>query len=190
MQTSGDQPERPSDSLPHLGRPAAAPVAEALGWFFRTVQTLRTYPIDNEISRRSLAELGPRFAQVLPLTLSVLPEGLTWEQTPLLDERGSVPPIVGSLFKHGVRRIRIDAGLETDELLRLLLALARPLDPEDLSEDYVTRLWEADLPHVHISAIDPYLDVEVAGDVLEGKDRKSTRLNSSHSAKSRMPSSA
>ncbi len=169
MPPTGDQPDRPSDSLTQPDKLAAAPVAEALRWFFRAVQTLRTYPIDNEISRRALTELGPRFAAVLPLTLNVRAEGLEWEQTPLLDERGAVPPLVGSLFKHGVRRIKLDASPDTDELLRLLLALARPLDPEDLSEDYVTRLWEADLPHVHISAIDPYLDAEVTGDVLEGK---------------------
>ena len=33
-------------------------------------------------------------------------------------------------------------------------------------------------------------DLKDLGDVSEVKDRKSTRLNSSHSAKSRMPSSA
>ena len=93
---------------------------------------------------------------------------LEWQQTPVLDDRGESPPIVASLFQDGIRRIALESGLPADELQRFLVALATPVDPDDLSEDYVTRLWEADLRNVRISAIDPYLDQEIEDDVLEG----------------------
>lgn len=148
----------------------AEAIAEAVRWLFRTVRTLRSYPIDNEMSLRALGELTPRLGQVLPFSLELSAEELRWEATPLKDDRGSFPPLMADLYRDGIRRIRLELGLEEDELRRLLLALASPLDPNDLTEDYVTRLWEADVPHVRIFAVDPYLDSDPPpGDVLEGK---------------------
>ena len=143
-------------------------IAEAVRWVFRTVRTLRSYPIDNEMSVRALSELTPRLGQVLPFSLELSPEELRWETTPLKDDRGSFPPLIGDLYRDGIRRIRLEVGLEEDELRRLLLALASPLDPTDLTEDYVTRLWESEVPHVRIFAVDPYLDVDPPANVLEG----------------------
>ena len=147
----------------------AEAIAEAVRWLFRTVRTLRSYPIDNEMSLRALGELTPRLVQVLPFSLELGTAELRWEDTPLKDDRGSFPPLIADLYRDGIRRIRLEPGLAEDELRRLLLALASPLDPSDLTEDYVTRLWEADLPQVRIFAVDPYLDGETPTDVLEGK---------------------
>ena len=146
----------------------AEAIAEAVRWLFRTVRTLRSYPIDNEMSVRALRELTPRLGQVLPFSLELGTEELRWEATSLKDDRGAFPPLIADLYRDGVRRIRLELGLEEDELRRLLLALASPLDPTDLTEDYVTRLWESDVPNVRIFAVDPYLDVDVPADVLEG----------------------
>ena len=147
----------------------AEAIAEAIRWLFRTVRTLRSYPIDNEMSVRALRELTPRLEQVLPFSLELGTEELRWEATSLKDDRGSFPPLIADLYRDGIRRIRLELGLEEDELRRLLLALASPLDPTDLTEDYVTRLWESDVPNVRIFAVDPYLDVDTPpADVLEG----------------------
>ena len=146
----------------------AEAIAEAVRWLFRTVRTLRSYPIDNEMSVRALRELTPRLEQVLPCSLDLGTEELRWEDTPLKDDRGSFPPLIADLYRDGIRRLRLELGLEGDELRRLLLTLASPLDSSDLTEDYVTRLWEADVPNVRIFAVDPYLDVDLPADVLEG----------------------
>lgn len=42
-----------------------------------------------------------------------------------------------------------------------------------MSEDYVTHLWEAALEHVRVAAVDPYLDLSLPEDVLEGKEKPS-----------------
>ena len=43
--------------------------------------------------------------------------------------------------------------------------------------------------HIENKPVQEYKGI-VFGEVVEGRDRKSTRLNSSHSGESRMPSSA
>ena len=146
-------------------------VGEAIRWFFRAIRTLRTYPEDNEISRRALAELLPRLSAVLPLFLEIGAEQLCSKGTALLDDSGKTPPLVAELHRDGLRRLRIAVGLEEDELRRLLRVLASRLDADEVSEDYVTRLWEAELSHVRMSAVDPYLDPDIEEDILEGREK-------------------
>jgi hypothetical protein len=153
------------------GRFTSEVLREAFRWLFRTLRTLRTYPLDNEITRHALTELTPRLMQVLPVVLDLTGDHLSTEGEILLDDRGSTPQIVTDLYRDGIRRIRLEVGLSEEELRRLLLVLASPLDPEDVTEDYVTRLWEAELRHVRVAAIDPYLDVEISEDVLEGREQ-------------------
>ncbi len=143
-------------------------VAEASRLLFRALRTVRAYPVDNEISRRALADAMEALDSALPLALQLVAGRLEWQQTPVLDDRGEIPPIVASLFQDGIRRIALESDLSADEFQRFLVGLATPVDPDDLSEDYVTRLWEADLRNVRISAIDPYLDPDIEEDVLEG----------------------
>ena len=86
-----------------------------------------------------------------------------------------------------------------DEVLERLLSAAAPrriTDTDTLSttaalgrvlgEDIVSPL---DVPPADNSSMDGYA-VRVADLAVPGTDRKSTRLNSSHSQQSRMPSSA
>ena len=144
-------------------------VSGAVSAFLRAERTVRTYPPENQITQRVLSELAPRLAPVLPLDLLVLRDQLMWEGTPLLDrdlDRSNLP---ARLYRDGVRRLQLLPGLAGDELRCLVTLLATGIDPDDLSEDYVTRLWEAELPHVRVTAIDPYLDLEATEDVLEGE---------------------
>ena len=169
MTASSDSEPRDSPDATGPGPNAAdsEAVAEAIRQFFRAHRALRTYPVDNAISQQVLAVAGEALGGVLPLTLRLFVDRLEWQQTLVLDDRGETPPLVGGLFKDGIRRIVFETGLAGDELQRLLLVLVKPVDPDDLTEDYVTRLWEADLPSIRISAIDPYLAPEIEGDVLE-----------------------
>ena len=123
-----------------------------------------------------MADVTERISGVLPFRLQLGADSLKWEQTQVFDDRGETPELVGSLFRDGVRRIRFQTDLARDELQRLLVVLGQPLDPDDLTEDYVTRLWEAALPNVGISAIDPYLDPEVKDDVMEGTQEPSAEV--------------
>ena len=85
------------------------------------------------------------------------------------------------------------------------LSVFRPADANEVAETYRTVIKQADRPAVIVLSRQnlPTLDRSAYGsaagvakgayvlkDAADGKDRKSTRLNSSHSSVSRMPSSA
>ena len=131
---------------------------------------VRTYPVGNQLSQNLLADLLSKLPEVLPLDLRVARDQLIWNDAPLLEANKDRSDIAGRLYKDGVRILRLGAQIDAGELERFIVSLATPLHPDDLSEDYVTRLWEADLPNVRIVAIDPYLDLDVPDEVLEGKD--------------------
>jgi PBS lyase HEAT-like repeat len=146
--------------------------AGAVRALLRGVATLRTYPLHNAVSQWALEELEEKLAPVLPLELAVEPTHFRWREASL-SSRERESGLVADLYRDGIRALQVREGMERDEMARMVAALAAPFDPEDLSEDYVTRLWEADLPHLGVVALDPYLDLEIPEDVLEGRARPS-----------------
>jgi HEAT repeat protein len=143
--------------------------AEAIRALVRAERTIRTYPIDNALSQKVLADLEPALGRVLPLQLEVKPDQLLLENAPLLDPQRDQGGLSAKLYRDGVRRIQLLAGLDRAELERFLVAVSTPIHPDDVTEDYVTRLWDAELAHVRIAAVDPYVDLDVPDEVLEGK---------------------
>jgi hypothetical protein len=121
--------------------------------------------------RRAVEGLAPSLGAVLPLDIELCRDGVRWEGHLILDLDIDRSSIVQNLYRDGVRRIEIRRETTPDEIERFLEVLSTPFDANDLSEDYVTRLWEADLKHIGIRALDPYLDLEFAEGVLEGKER-------------------
>jgi hypothetical protein len=143
-------------------------IADAMRLLLRTERIVRTYPSDHQMSQRAIAELEPRLREVLPLDLQVQPDQLVSNDTPLLD-RKHPSDLPTRLYRDGIRRLQLAEGIDSAELRRFVAALAVIIRPDDLSEDYVTQLWEANLPHVQVTAIDPYLDLDVPDEVLEGQ---------------------
>ena len=144
-------------------------VKGAIDTLVRTERMVRTYPVGNQLSQNLLADLLSKLPEVLPLELRVARDQLIWNDVPLLEADRDRSDIAGRLYKDGVRILRLGAQIDADELERFIVSLATPLHPDDLSEDYVTRIWEANLPNVRVVAIDPYLDLDVPDEVLEGK---------------------
>ncbi len=134
----------------------------------KAIHTVRTYPATNEMSRQALSHALPLLEKVLPLEIDPCTQGLRVAGEVL--EEGERTRLMLPLFRDGVRRIELQPGLDAAEFERFVGALAPVLDPDDLSQDYVTRLWEADLPHVRVLAVDPYIVTDFGEAVLEGKD--------------------
>lgn len=152
------------------GSAADEAVSGAVRALLRAARTLRTYPSDNEISQRALDALAAQLGPVLPLRLELRSDQILRGDVPLLDEADR-SDLVSAMYADGIRRLDLADGLPRDELERFVGVLATPIHPDDLSEDYVTHLWEADLQHIRVAAIDPYLDVDLPEDVLEGKEK-------------------
>jgi HEAT repeat protein len=146
-------------------------VAETALGFLNAIHTLRTYPRGNEIARQALERVTPDLLRIVPIEIQVGQQQLAWDGGRELEASADRTEISAALYRDGVRRFELRDGLDPAEIERLILALAERINPDDLSEDYVTRLWEAELPHVRVLAIDPYLDVNVPGDILEGQQK-------------------
>lgn len=146
-------------------------VEEAIVSFSKAIHTLRTYPRGNEISRQALERVTPALQGVVPIKIEIGQEQLRWGEDEVIDGSDDRTAIAAALYRDGVRRLEICDGLDAAEIERLIVSLAERINPDDLSEDYVTRLWEAELPHVRVMAIDPYLDVDIPDDILEGQHR-------------------
>ena len=142
---------------------------DATRFLLKAVRTARTYPRGNEICQRALAELLPHLKPALPLELGVTPQGLQIAGQSAVEEEDTRAKVSALLFRDGIRRLELKPGLAADEVERLVVALAENIHPDDLSRDYVTLLWEADLPHVVVGAVDPFLDLDGEEDIIEGK---------------------
>jgi len=146
-------------------------VEEAVCHLLRAIQTLRTYPASNQLAREALAALQPRLAAAAPFALELTASGFLLASEPIGGGEQDRAKVALALFRDGVRRLELRQGIEAAETERLVLALAKPIHADDLTEDYVTRLWEGDLPHVGVAAVDPYIDVDIQEAVLEGTSR-------------------
>ncbi len=152
------------------------PAREVVRLLARAVRALRTYPVENQMSQQALDRLEQALAAAHALPLEIRAEQICCDGEPLLDSEGTGTDLAENLYRDGVRRVDIASGMERDELQRFVVALATPIHPQEMSEDYVTRLWEADLPHVRVAALDPYLDLQLPDDVLEGHEKPSEEL--------------
>jgi HEAT repeat protein len=152
-------------------RPNSNSVSQALQLLIRTVHTLRSYPAENDMCKRALSDLLPKLEQVVPLEIELSREGVRCSGAGDQDAGGDRSSIMEALYRDGIRRIQLLPGISADEVSSFLATLAAPMEPDDVSEDYVTRLWEAEFHNIRIQAVDPYLDLDLADDVLEGKTR-------------------
>jgi HEAT repeat protein len=147
-----------------------AEVSHAVRALLRAERIVRTYPPGNELRERALSELRPQLLPALPLGLGVRRTGFAFGPHLILEEGRGESELAARLFRDGVRRLDLLADLDDAELARLLTTLATPIHPDDLTEDYVTRLWTAELRSVRVIAADPYLALDVPEQVLEGRE--------------------
>lgn len=143
-------------------------IATVLRALLRTERTFRTFSPDDPVCGRVLARLQPQLDALLPLDLQVRPDQLVCKGHALLDPAGP-SDLPARLYRDGIRRLILEAGLTPEELASFLRAVSTRLTPGDPSQDYVTLLWEADLAHVKVVSIDPILDLDVPDEVLDGE---------------------
>jgi hypothetical protein len=124
---------------------------------------------------------------VLPLEIELDGSQVWWRGTPLFQTGDLRSTLLRDLHRDGIRLIRIREGIEPEELKRFVTALGSPVDPNDTNEDYVTRLWESELPHVGVTAINPYLELELPDEILEGKTRPTAEAQDVPSPKIDVP---
>jgi hypothetical protein len=161
--------------------------AQAIRSLLRAAHVLRTYPETNQLCQRAIEDLEPDLVPVLPLEIELDESQVWWRGTPLFQAEDLRSTLLRDLHRDGIRLIRIREGIEREELKRFVTALGSPVDPNDTNEDYVTRLWESELPHVGVTAINPYLELELPDEILEGKIRPTAEAQDVPAARIEVP---
>jgi hypothetical protein len=89
------------------------------------------------------------------------------------DDDDAADAVVFVAFRDGLRALAIEPTIPEDELATLVGILASGNERQrNRSEDVVAQLWAARLPHVAVSAVDPYANVELADEVADADDER------------------
>jgi len=96
------------------------------------------------------------FAALGDLEFDVRRDRLTVQGQVVLEDADREYGIPFRMFREGVRRFAIDAGVEQHELNRLIELLAKPRASGELDDDLVSLLWREALPHVRYVTLDVY----------------------------------
>lgn len=158
----------------HPGPPDAsvADVASWLGQFSRVLRTCRLYDGHNRTAVKFRAELGTAMGALLAargaFRLECSAHQIHCDGHPVMVSRPGDDQFVMPFYRDGLRTLTFHPGATAGELeviVDVLLRVTRRVDTG--SDDLVTLLWAADLPHIDMTYVDAETDVDL-GD--EGDD--------------------
>ncbi|NJK89071.1 MAG: hypothetical protein HC923_06475 [Myxococcales bacterium] len=135
-------------------------VSRLLGALARTSRSRQLYSENNEalvLMRRELRRAADVVFRQLPeISLQVRADALVYNEDEVLTDDGtSSESMPFLLYRDGVRKLEIVAGVTDEELDRLVAALHHGRSGRSLEDDVVTHLWRSSFDHVR------YVTVEV-----------------------------
>jgi hypothetical protein len=156
-----------SSTLPNAAVPPAggfrtglaADVAQWLSVCQRTTKALRVYERNNAMIQQFADKLGPALERVTSqqaeITLVVREDRFLFAGEDVLvnaDRQEGMPFI---FYRNAFRRLTIERGMDVDEQLALLSAVAGDLGSAEVSnEDLLSALWRLELKHLRYFTID------------------------------------
>lgn len=146
-------------------------IEELLRLFGRAVRAQQLYLPNNPIYRGAIdalrAAFPPIWAQVEELAFAVTETELRWSDAVVLEESSkSADSLPWLFYKDGVREVRLLAGFEGEEVVKLLEILQRARKASPDEDDLLTLLWEADFVHLRYRYVD--LGLEPAAPLTDG----------------------
>lgn len=141
--------------------PPCAPerLEELLRQLDKTVRLHQLYPATNPTYLKTLEALRAAFREVWAetdsFTLQVSETRFTCGNAVVMDEpEKASDSLPWTLFKDGVRQLRLSDGFEEHEVERLLAIIPKVRRALDFEDDVVTLLWAADFEHLSYRYID------------------------------------
>jgi hypothetical protein len=130
--------------------------------FVKTVKAFRLYPPENP----SLDEIRSQFFHKLKLFLiryhsfafQIGEYDFSFGGKVLYDNRDLKASLAFRLYKDGLRELRFMEGVEEGEIRGLIEIIARMENINELEDDLLTLIWEADFVHIGYLATDEFLD--------------------------------
>jgi len=149
--------------------PRIAEVAAWLGQFSRTLKTCRLYDAKNPTSIKFREDLSKALLSLLSahggIALEFTANEVRFDGQPVLTARTREDNFAMPFYRDGLRTLLFQPDLEAPELDRLLdLVLAVTAHRSNGSEDLVTLLWDADLPHIDMAYVSSETDADMGGD--------------------------
>ncbi len=113
--------------------------------------------------QRAASELAAVFDEVLGqmggVSLRLAADGLYFEEHLLVDVDPEQDEALFRLFRHGVRRIGLEPGLEEEELGGLLEVMTTDYDrPEHVEDDVATAVEDRELVHVQLVVVETFVE--------------------------------
>lgn len=138
----------------------SAPVQDLIRALVKGLRAMQLYLPNNPMYRKAVEDLRGAFRPVWDLVsgleLDIAAEEITWDGMVVYQEAEKAESLAWLLFKDGLRWLRLEAGVESDEVIRLMevLRTAQHLSA-DAEDDLLTLLWEADLSCVSYRFVEP-----------------------------------
>jgi HEAT repeat protein len=138
----------------------------------RTIKTCRLYDPGNPAVTRFRQELvdatGSLLDQCGTLRLEIQSSSLLFQGHPVFQTSSRDDNLPGVLHRDGLRAITLLPGIAPDEIQGFVDVILQVTGPAPGDDDLVTLLWEANLPHVEVSAVPLEGDVD-GGDESDGE---------------------
>ena len=153
-----------------------APVEELMRTVVKAARAQQLYLPNNPIYRGAIDAARAAFPHVWDhtdeLTLKFTETEVRWFDYPVLIETNKTPDsLPWTFFKDGVREIRLEAGFEQDELVKLLEILQRVRKASPDEDDLLTMLWQADFANLRYRYVDIGGDGGVPGALSDGGEK-------------------
>lgn len=158
MTSTAPVPPQAREASPELPFPSAV-VEEMLRSLGKAVRAHQLYLPNNPMYVRAIetlaASFGPIWVHTEEIALQVTESDLKWEGAVVLSEpeRGS-DSLPWTLYKDGIRELRILQGFEKDEIKGLLEVFQRIRHASPDEDDLLTMLWEKDFVHLRYRYVD------------------------------------
>jgi len=144
---------------------------EVTAWIsllLRTVKTCRLYDAANPTVTRFREELVEATDRLLDrcgaLRLTMQSSAMLWEEQPVFEAHSRDDNLAGVFHRDGVRALTFLPGMAPAEVNSFLDVVLRVTGPAPGDDDLVTLLWEANLPHVEVSAVPLEGDLDGGGE--------------------------
>lgn len=131
---------------------------ELIGFLTRTIKTLRLYHQDNPVYVKALTDIGARFSGFVDdhgaLELTLDQSRILLEDELLHQDEDPKDGLAFRLYADGVRLLTFSEGLEDEEARTTVLLMIQATSMSLADDDFVTLMWNADLPHVKVVAVE------------------------------------
>ncbi|MFO0723690.1 MAG: HEAT repeat domain-containing protein [Myxococcota bacterium] len=153
-----------------MARPIAKDLKRALQAFARAIRARHLYRSNNAAFIRAMRDLGVQLEGLLVerdvIALSIRPDSMVFEDEVVFEEPNPDESIPFLLYRDGMRRLELRAGLSADELEALVSSIAEGFASHGLGDDVISTLWRHDLQHIHYIVVDS--DIGDAAPTREG----------------------